>query len=523
MTETTLSKLQNKVDKQSEQIIKYKDAIAKLNEEKDNLKNSLKYYKDNIEKIVQKAVEKAVKEIALENAKLKEENERLKRILNQDSNNTGIPTSKTPIGKEKTIPNSREKTNLKKGGQLGHKKHKLEKFKDDEITDTIIHEVMNCSCGCKKLEDLGIRTTKDLFDVDIRLIKARNEFHNYKCMKCGKIIESPVPLNLKEENQYGSNISALAISLVNEGCVSFKRTRELISGFTGGEINMSEGYISKLQKKCYNKLEEFDNALHKHLLKEKVLNWDDTAITINGKQACLRVYATELLAYYKAHEKKNKQGLDEDGILKYLDKQTVVVHDHNKVNYNDDYVFINAECCVHLIRDLKKLKESVKREWIDKLTKLLIDTNNKRKEYINDSIMYFDQEVTDKVSLEYDNIIKEAKEINKKDFNKYYGNEEQNLIKRIEKYKENYLLWILRFDVPFTNNLSERSLRSSKTKMKVSGQFANIESAKYYARIKSYIESCKRNGLNEHIAIVKLLNDEPYTLDEILLKKEKND
>ena len=201
----------------------------------------------------------------------------------------------------------------------------------------------------------------------------------------------------------------------------------------------------------------------------------------------------------------------------------MVVHDHNKVNYNDDYVFINAECCVHLIRDLKKLKESVKREWIDKLTKLLIDTNNKRKEYINDSIMYFDQEVTDKVSLEYDNIIKEAKEINKKDFNKYYGNEEQNLIKRIEKYKENYLLWILRFDVPFTNNLSERSLRSSKTKMKVSGQFANIESAKYYARIKSYIESCKRNGLNEHIAIVKLLNDEPYTVDEILLKKEKND
>ena len=38
MIETTLSKLQNKVDKQSEQIIKYKDTIAKLNEEKDNLK-----------------------------------------------------------------------------------------------------------------------------------------------------------------------------------------------------------------------------------------------------------------------------------------------------------------------------------------------------------------------------------------------------------------------------------------------------------------------------------------------------
>lgn len=128
---------------------------------------------------------------------------------------------------------------------------------------------MNCSCGCKQLEDLGIRTTKDLFDIDIRLIKARNEFHNYKCKKCGKIIESPVPLNLKEDNQYGSNASALAISLVNDGCVSFKRTRELISGFTSGEMNMSEGYIVKLQKKCYKKLEEFDNELHKQIIKEK--------------------------------------------------------------------------------------------------------------------------------------------------------------------------------------------------------------------------------------------------------------
>ncbi len=52
--------------------------------------------------------------------------------------------------------------------------------------------------------------------------------------------------------------------------------------------------------------------------------------------------------------------------------------------------------------------------------------------------------------------------------------------------------------------------------MKVSGQFANITNAKYYARIKAYIETCKRNDLNPHIAIQKLLNDNPYTIDEIL-------
>lgn len=522
MEKTSLAKLQNQVIKLEKENLRLRESLTHQKEINESLKQQIKYLEATMEKKINDKLKMFENTILKENEELKLENEKLKRLLNNNSENSGIPTSKTPIGENKRIPNTREKSNLKKGGQIGHNKHKLEKFNDDEITDTIIHQAINCSCGCKQLEDLGIRTTKDLFDIDIRLIKARNEFHNYKCKKCGKIIESPVPLNLKEENQYGSNAQALAVSLVNEGCVSFKRTRELISGFTGGEMNMSEGYIVKLQKNCYKKLEEFDSELHKQIIKEKVLNWDDTAIVIDGKQSCLRFYGTDSLAYYKAHERKNKQGLDEDEILQFLDKDTIVVHDHNKVNYNDDYVFTNAECCVHLIRDLKKLNESLPREWIDKLIKLLIDTNEKRKEYINDSIMYFDQEVTDKVVLEYDNIIEEAKIINKKDFNKYYGNEEQNLIKRLEKYKENYLLWVLRFDVPFTNNLSERSLRSSKTKMKVSGQFANIENARYYARIKSYIETCKRNGLNEHLAIVKLLNDEPYTMNDILFQKEND-
>ena len=130
--------------------------------------------------------------------------------------------------------------------------------------------------------------------------------------------------------------------------------------------------------------------------------------------------------------------------------------------------------------------------------------------------MYFDQEVTDKTIEKYDEILNQAHEISKKDFNNYYGNEERKLIKRLEKYKDNYLLWVLRFDVPFSNNLSERSLRSSKTKMKVSGQFVNIKNAEYYARIKSYIETCKSNGINVHIALKRIIEGNPYTLDEIL-------
>lgn len=521
MAQTSLSKLQNKVTKLEKENLKLKDLLSERREKQTNVEKMLKYYQDNLNKIVADAVNKATKPLFEEIDKLKKENAKLKSILNNSSDNSGIPTSKTSINKDKRIPNSREKTNKTKGGQKGHPKHKLERFTDDEITDTYIHKVERCTCGCSKLEDLGIRTTKDLFDVDIRLMKIRNEFHNYKCICCGKIIESPVPLNLKEENQYGSNAQALALSLINEGFVSFKRTRELISGFTGSQMNMSEGFIAKLQKRCYQKLENFDNELYKKIITLKVLNWDDTVIAIDKTRSCLRFYGDEELAYYKAHNKKDKIGLDEDNILNLLPKDTVVVHDHNKINYNEEYEFTNAECCVHLIRDLTKVKENLNHKWSDKLIELLVNTNNKRKEYIEERIEYFDQEISDKVSLEYDDIIKLAKEENKKDFDKYYGHDEKTLIKRLINYKENYLLWVLRFDVPFSNNVSERSLRGAKTKMKVSGQFANLQNAEYFARIKSYIETCKRNGKNPHIALVKLIEDKPYTLEE--LKKTQVD
>jgi transposase len=514
--ETSLSKLQNELIKLEKENLKLRDSLAVQKEKKNSLQKSLKNIEKNLESKIDKAVKKKFNDLLLENEKLKEENEKLKRILNHDSNNSGIPTSKTKIGSEKRIPNSREKSELKKGGQIGHKKHKLERFNDNEITDTYTYTIANKNCkSCGGKLKLTGKRYKDDFDIEIRLIKRRNEFCEYTCECCGKEIKAPIPNNLKEDNQYGPNVQTMALSLLNEGYVSFKRVRELINGFSGGEMTMSEGYIAKLQKRCYEKLSNFDNSLHQALLKQKLIQWDDTSISINGKQSCLRFYGNDKLKYYKAHERKDKAGLDEDEILNILDKDTVVVHDHNKVNYNDDYNFTNAECCVHLIRNLKELNEVLQRKWITDLITLLINTNNKRKDYINKSILQFDAEVVDNVIKEYDDIIKEAKKINSKDFNKYYGKEEKTMIKRLTEYKENYLLWVTRFDIPFSNNLSERSLRSSKTKMKVSGGFANIKNAEYFARIKSYIETCKCNNLNPHIAFTKLINDNPYTLEDM--------
>lgn len=114
----------------------------------------------------------------------------------------------------------------------------------------------------------------------------------------------------------------------------------------------------------------------------------------------------------------------------------------------------------------------------------------------------------------------EAYKENEKDEKSYFAGDEKTLIRRILDFKENYLMWIYNFDIPFTNNLSERSLRGVKSKQKASGQFWNENTAKNYVSIHSYVETCHRNGINIYNALLMLSLEKPYTLSDILSKKD---
>ena len=95
------------------------------------------------------------------------------------------------------------------------------------------------------------------------------------------------------------------------------------------------------------------------------------------------------------------------------------------------------------------------------------------------------------------------------------GQPERALVERIKNFRENYFAWVYDFTLPTTNNLSERALRGIKSKMKISGQFSSVETAEFYADIRTYIDTCRRNGINEMEALTRLCNGTPYTVQEI--------
>ena len=438
--------------------------------------------------------------------------------LNIDGTNAGIPTSQTPINKKKVVPNSRKETNKKIGGQKNHKKHKLEKFNNEEINENEEVTLDECPhCHSKELIELDSEITKDEFDYQIKIIKKRIHFKEYKCPNCQKNVRKNIPSSLKEDNQYGNNVQATALTLANIGNVPMNKIRKIICGLTINEIDLSEGYIAKLQKRAASKLEQFIIDLKFYITHLNLLYWDDTVIMINTQRSCMRFYGNEDVALYCAHLRKNKDGLDKDNVLKMLSSSTVVEHDHNIINYNDEYSFINAECCQHLIRDLQKVKTNIpNRTWSIKLKELLCEYDHKRKLLIEQNIDHFTEEEFNNFISCFNQCLLLGVEEYSNDSNVYYASDEATLIIRLMEYRDNYIYWTLDFNLPFTNNLSERALRGIKSKMKISGQFQNIANAEYYAIIKSYIETCYRNGINGHEALIRLLNGEPYTLDRIL-------
>lgn len=463
----------------------------------DNLSLEMKKQKIDYEKRIYK-LETKVTELEIENQKLRDDNDRLKKQFNNDSNNSSRPPSSDI---KKNIPNNRENSNKKVGGQKGHTAHFLskkiveEKIKSKEFK----HEVINIGNKGKWQNEY---ISKYVLDLKIDIVAKEYRFFKDKNGKYN------IPKEFYANVQYGNELKTMCAVLNTEGIVALDRLSHFVSCISHGALNISKGSIVNFIKELNIKSKYLIKNIEDKILNTELMYTDATTARCENRNICVRTHSTPRHTLLIPTYQKSKKYIEETNILNRYTGN--LVHDHETIMYN--YGNKHIECNVHVSRYLKGCYENTQNKWALKMRSFLCSLNEYRKKLKSKEISKVGKGQLNRYSNRYDEILEEGYKENKKIKSKYLRQEEQRLLNRLKKYKENHLMFLYNFNMPFDNNLSERDLRHIKIKQKVSGHFNSMEGIKIYLDIKSIIGTLKKQGRNFYKEIFNIYENIPVEI-----------
>lgn len=393
----------------------------------------------------------------------------LKAQIDRDYENSSLPSSMKM--NHKKITNNREKTGKKPGGQIGHKGHKRKKLKPTHIVKINAPEKYSNNSDYKATGKIITKQRIDLYFYTAVTEYNTAEFRN---KKTGQRVHADFPAGIVNEVNYGGSVKAFSLLLNNYCNVSIDKVRNFLSEITEGEIQISKGMINGLSKEFSKKTEAEQRKSFSNLLLAPVMNTDFTNARLNGKNVQIAICATSDIAMYFAREQKGHAGIKNTPVENY---QGILVHDHDTTFYK--YGDHHQECLVHILRYLKNsIENEPSLTWNKKMRELIQQMIHYRNS-LNPGELLKEIEVIE-YEKEYSNILTIAKDEYEYEPPSDYYREGYNLYKRLEKYKDNHLLFLHDTRVPTNNNLSERLARVFKRKQRQVMSFRSFDSMSYF-------------------------------------------
>ena len=493
-----LEKALKQIDEQSKVINELTKALGALNNINDQFL-ALSKKSDEQTALIKELITSSQAKDEL-NAKLLLEIDRLKNQLNKDSSNSSKPgsTDTKPPKSGANLYNSRTKSGKKQGGQLGHKGFNLSKKEIEEKicnNEIIVKEVKHKIKGNSLEEPLikykiGIETIpyveKHIFEYD-------------------EDSEEELPKEFYTDVTYTSELKSICVHLGSYNVVAIDRLSDFLSVMTNNIINISNGSICNWFKEFGELCEPEIEKLEANLLNKKVLYTDLTESKEDKEKIYFRNYSNEETSVYKYCKKKGHDSIKADNILPRF--TGTIVGDHDTALYK--YGSNNSECNTHGGRYLEEITQNIEYiSWTRELHAYLYRLNEIRNQDKAKGLKRFDDLKIAEYFDEYDQILEKGLKENEIIKSTFYKGKAKTLYKRLIKYKENHLLFIKDFEVPFTNNLSEQDLRIIKTKTKIS-KFRSETGARSYANALSIIKTAIKREINPFDAINKIFKKEP--------------
>jgi transposase len=448
-----------------------------------------------ISKAIEESIAKATEPLIAKIEEQQKEILRLKAIINRDSSNSSKPPSANGF---KKVPNNRETSGKKQGGQAGHKGNRLniaenleELVKEGKAEHTVVLD--GVSGDAPYVSD---------WEIDLKAIPV--------------YIERRRPVGLPPRISYGRNFQVLAVYLSVIGLVSVKRLSEFFGELTYGMAKISKATLAKFTRDASHAVDI--ELMVEDLLNGEVIHTDETPIKTTerpdkgGKlenaekttfNAYIRTYSNGMTTVLTANPRKTEESVISDNILTRF--HGIISHDHEAKFYN--FGDRHATCGAHLSRELKGMAVLQLLDWAVEFRCFYVGMNAHKNDEVRLGAAACEPALLCQFEQCYDEFVSSGACLLRSMEPKSFGYDElRRMVSRLQDNKDNYMLFIRDYSAPFTNNQAERDLRHCKTKQKISGCFRSWQGVVDYCRLRSFFASAQKRGHNLLLALFSLLS-----------------
>jgi len=436
----------------------------------------------------------------------------LEEQVAKDSHNSHKPPSSDGLAKPN--PKSlRPPSNRSTGGQPGHPGHTLRMVEKPDRT--VRHPVERCAdCGRSLAKQAPDRVERrQVFDLPEPKMEVTEHQSEVKTCACGCVNRAAFPLEVAAPVQYGPRLKSAAVYLRDYQLLPSDRLTEIMRDFFGCDT-FSAGTLANFGADCSRRLEPVEASIRDLAAKAEVAGFDETGLRAVGSLHWLHTVSTRFLTWYYAHKRRGREAMDAANILP--DFRGCAVHDFwdSYLKYDCDHAFCNG----HLLRELIFLWEEQDQKWAKPMIDHLLTIKAAVEAARTAGLTALPDADLDRFLKRYKRIVDAGYAQNPvaeaaagpKRRGRRKQSKARNLLDRFRDHPDGILAFMRDFAVPFDNNLSERDLRMMKLRQKISGTFRSFDALVDFCRIRGYVSTARKNGLNALDALRRVFLGDPF-------------
>jgi len=271
--------------------------------------------------------------------------------LGANSGNSSIPPSANPPGAP--APVQKKKSKRSPGAQPGHPPHLRQLVSPERVNKTVRYIPECCEhCDAALPKEAGPSdpppSRHQVAELpELTAIITEYQGHARTCPDCGKQTKATIPADIRAHS-CGSKLSATLSYLVGCHHVSKRGIEEIVEDVFDAPIAL--GTVSALEQEMSAALESAHNEAIQAVREAPVKNVDETGWKQAGKKCWLWVAATQTVAAFVIHPRRNLAALT---MLLGETIQGILISDRWGT-YNQVPVWRRQVCWAHLKRDFQK-------------------------------------------------------------------------------------------------------------------------------------------------------------------------